>query len=99
MEPHAIQDLLSFCFGREELGRLDVATENRVCERRRRLLRSVDDDLDLPRPDPLHNVSDAVEIGVEEQCLANRLVVDRRICEADLEGPQVSLADRETAAN
>src|SRR5438309_11080430 len=99
MESHPIQDLLPFRLGGEELGSLDVAAEDRIRERRRGLLRPVDDDFDFPGPDLLHDISDAVEIGVEQERLANRLVVDRRIREADLEGPQVSLADRETAAN
>src|SRR2546422_2073833 len=99
MKSHPIQDLLPLRLRGEELGSLDVAAEDRIRERRRGLLRPVDDDLDLAGPDLLHNVSDAIEIGVEQERLANRLVVDRRIGEANLEGPQVSLADRETAAN
>src|SRR5213594_264113 len=99
MKSHPIQDLLSFRLGGEELGSLDVAAEDRIRERRRGLLRPVDDDFDFPGPDLLRNVSDAVEIGVEQERLANRLVVDRRICEADFEGSQISLADRETTAN
>src|SRR5947209_8531544 len=99
METHPIQDLLSFGLGGEEFGSLDVAAEDRIRQRRRGLLGPVDDDFDFPGPDLLHDISDPVEIGMEQERLANRLVVDRRIGEADLEGPQVSLADCETAAN
>src|SRR3989442_11837075 len=98
MKSHPIQDLLSFRLGGEEFGSLDVAAEDRIRERRRGLLRPADDDFDFPGPDLLHNVSHAVEIGVEHERLADRLVVDRRISVTDFARTQISLADPDTTA-
>src|SRR5436309_8104585 len=99
VESHPIQDLLPLRLRREEFRRLDVAAEDRIGQRRRRLLGAVNHDLDLARSDLMDDLPDPGEVGVEEQRLPHRLVVDRRVREADLERPKVALADCEAAAN
>src|SRR3989454_3944959 len=99
VESHPIQDLLPLRLRREEFRRLDVAAEDRIGQRRRRLLGAVNHDLDLARSDLMDDLPDPGEVGVEEQRLPHRLVVDRRVREADLERPKVALADREASAN
>src|SRR6266487_4551583 len=59
----------------------------------------MDDDLDLTGTNLLHDLPHAREIRVEQERLPHGLVVDRRVREADLERPQVALADREPAAD
>src|SRR6266508_1348576 len=99
VEAHPVQDLPPLRFRREELRRLDVPPEDRIREGRRRLLGSADDDLDLTSTNLLHDLAHAREVRVEQERLPHRLVVDRRVREADLERPQVALADREPAAD
>src|SRR5881397_1366316 len=99
VEAHPIQDLLSLRLRGEEFRRLDVAAEDRIGQRRRRLLGAVNHDLDLARLDLMDDLPDTGEVGVEQERLPHRLVVDRRVREADLERPKVALADREAAAN
>src|SRR3989454_9598104 len=99
VESHPIQDLLPFGLRGEEFRRLDVAAEDRIGQRCWRLLGAVNHDLDLARSDLMDDLPDPGEVGVEKQRLPNRLVVDRCVREADLERPEVALADREAAAN
>src|SRR6266704_635652 len=99
MQSHPVQNLLPFGLRGEEFRRLDIATEDRIGQRRRRLLGAVDHDLDLARSDLVDDLPDPGEVGVEEQRLPNRLVVDRRVRESDLERAEVALADREPAAD
>src|SRR2546427_3769163 len=99
MESHPVQDLLSLGLGGEELGRLDVATEDGVRQRRRRFIRAVNHDLDFTRSDLPDDLPDPGEVRVEQERLPHGLVVDRRVREANLERPQVALADREPAAD
>src|SRR6266705_367491 len=47
----------------------------------------------------MDDLSNPPEVRVEEERLPHRLVVDRCVREADLERPEVALADREAAAN
>src|SRR2546425_4964248 len=99
VESHPIQDLLPLRFRREEFRSLDVAAEDRIGQGRRRLLGAVDHDLDLARSDLPDDLSDPCEVRVEEERLPHRLVVDRRVREADLERPEVALADSEASAD
>src|SRR5436309_2253433 len=99
VESHPIEDLLPFRLRGEEFRRLDVPTQDRVGQRCRRLFGPVNRDLDLARSDLPDDLSDPGEVRVEEEGLPQRLVVDRRVRETDLERPEVALADREAAAN
>src|SRR5438093_10211993 len=99
MQAHPVQELLSLRLRGEEFRRLDVAAEDRIGQRCWRLLGAVNHDLDLARSDLMDDLPDPGEVGVEKQRLPNRLVVDRCVREADLERPEVALADREAAAN
>src|SRR5437899_3691121 len=47
----------------------------------------------------MDDLPDPGEVRVEEERLPHGLVVDRRVREADLERPEVALADREAATN
>src|SRR6266571_489908 len=87
VQSHAVQDLLPLRFRREELRRLNVPPQDRIRKGRRGLLGAMDDQLDLTRTNLLHNLPHAREVGVEEERLPHRLVVDRRVREADLERP------------
>src|SRR3989442_309217 len=61
MESHPVQDLLPFGLGGEEFGRLDVAAEDRIRQRRWCLLGAVNDDFDFARlnlPDDLPGPSE-----------------------------------------
>src|SRR5438094_201359 len=99
MESHSVRNLLSLCLRREEFRCLDVATEDRVGERCRRLLGPMNHDLDLARSNLPDNLPDPREVSMEQEGLPYRLVVYRRVREANLERPQVALADREPAAD
>src|SRR3989454_8591053 len=99
MESHPIQDLLPFRLRGEEFRRLDIATEDRIGQRRRRLLGAVNHDLDLARSDLMDDLPDPGEVGMEEECLPYRLVVDRRVREPDLERAKVAFPDRESTAD
>src|SRR3989454_2476723 len=99
VESHPIQDLLPFGLRGEEFRRLDVAAEDRIGQRCRRLLGAVNHDLDLARSDLVDDLADPGEVRVEEERLSHGLVVDRRVREADLERPEVALADGEAAAD
>src|SRR5207302_10260348 len=59
----------------------------------------MDDDFDVSRPDLMDDLADAVEVGMEQERLPHGLVVDRRIREANLEGPQITFADRQATSN
>src|SRR5438552_2744486 len=48
-------------------------------------------DLDLPQSDLLDDISDPGEVRVEQKRLSHGFVVDRRVRESDLEGPEVAL--------
>src|SRR5438093_5312243 len=99
METHPLQDLLSFGLGGEEFRYLHVPAEDRIRQRRWRLLGSMNHDLDLARSNLPDDLPDPREVRVKQERLPHRLVVDRRVREADLERPQVALADREPAAD
>ena len=94
VETHPVQDLLTLRLRGEELGRLDITAENWIRERRRRLLGSVNHDLDLARSDFPDNLADPGEVRVEQERLPHRLVIDWRVREANLERPEVAFADR-----
>src|SRR5467141_2690986 len=93
VKPHAVEDLLAFRFRGEELWRLDIPTEDWVGERRRRLLGSMNDDLNRTGSNLVDAFPDTSEVRVEEERLPNGLVVDRRVREADLEGSKVAFAN------
>src|SRR5438093_4335761 len=99
VESHPIQNLLSLRLRGEEFRRLDVPTEDRIGQRCRRLFGPVNRDLDLARSDLPDDLPDPGEVRVEEEGLPHRLVVDGRVREADLERPEVALADREAPAD
>src|SRR2546423_11519848 len=99
MEPHPIEDLVPLRLRGEELGCLDVPTEDRIRQRSRGLFGSMDDDFDFSGPDLVDDLAHPVEVRMEQERLPHRLIVDRRVREANLEGPQVSLADREPATD
>src|SRR3989442_5501433 len=99
VESHPVQDLLPFRLRGEQFRRIDVAAEDRIGQRRRRLVGAMNHDLDLARSDLVDNFPDSGEVRVEEEGLPHRLVVDWRVREADLERSQVAFADREGAAN
>src|SRR2546425_6450206 len=99
METHAVQYLLPLRLRRKQLRSLHVGSEDRIRKRGRRLVGSVNDDLDVTRPDLPDNLPDAREVRVEQERLANRVVIYRGVREPDLEGPQVALADRQAAAD
>src|SRR5207247_6930039 len=83
VEAHPVQDLLTLRLRGEELGRLDITAENWIRERRRRLFGAVNHDLDLARSNLPDNLTHAREVRVEKERLPHRLVVDRRVREAD----------------
>src|SRR3989449_6873192 len=99
METHAVQDLLPLRLRRKQLRSLHVSSEDRIRKRGRRLVGSVNHHLDVTRSDLPDNLPDPREVRVEQERLANRLVIDRGLREPDLEGPQVALADRQAAAD
>src|SRR2546428_1382987 len=99
MESHPVQDFLPLRFWGEEFRRLDVASEDRIGERGRRLVGSMNDHLDLTGPDLLDNLPDAREVRVEQEHLSHRLIVDRGVREPNLEGPQIAFTNRQTAAD
>src|SRR2546426_5222714 len=99
VETHPVQDLLTLRLRGEELGRLDITAENWIRQRRRGLLGAVNHDLDLARSNLPDNLADPREVRMEQERLPHGLVVDRRVRETDLEGPQVALADREATAD
>src|SRR2546427_3225889 len=99
MESHPIQDLLPFRLRGEEFRRLDIPAQDRIGQRGRGLFGPVNHDLDLARSDLVNDLSDPGEVRVEEERLPHRLVVDRCVRETDLERPEVTLADREPAAD
>src|SRR5207247_9177224 len=78
---------------------LDVPAKDRIRQRSRGLFGPVDDDFDFSPPDLMDDLADAVEVGVEQERLPHGLVVDRRVRETNLEGPQVSFADRQATSN
>src|SRR3989441_159849 len=59
----------------------------------------MNDDLDVTRPNLLNNLPDAREVRVEQERLSHRLIVDRGVCEPNLEGPQIAFTNRQTAAD
>src|SRR5437867_10345380 len=79
VEPHPVQDLLSFRLRGEELGRLDVPSEDRIRERRRSLFGPMDNDPDFTGANLLHDVPHAREVRVEQERLPYGFVVDRRV--------------------
>src|SRR5437867_8739183 len=99
VETHPVQDLLTLRLRGEELGRLDIPTEDGVRQRRRRLLGAVNHDLDLARSNLPDNLADPREVRVEQERLPHGLVVDRRVREANLERPEVAFADRQPTAD
>src|SRR3989441_1371152 len=99
METHAVQNLLPLRLRRKQLRSLHVASEDRIRKRGRRLIGSMNDDLDVPRPNLLNNLPDAREVRVEQAPLRDRLIVDRGVCEPNLEGPQIAFTNRQTAAD
>src|SRR5436189_243958 len=50
-------------------------------------------------PNGPDNLADPGEVRVEQEHLPHRLVVDRRVREANLKRPEVAFADREPAAD
>src|SRR2546425_1823198 len=99
MEAHPVQDLLPLRLRRKQLRSLHVASEDRIRKRGRRLIGSMNDDLDVTRPNLLNNLPDAREVRVEQERLSHRLIVDRGVCEPNLEGPQIAFTNRQTAAD
>src|SRR2546425_886155 len=99
METHAVQNLLPLRLRRKQLRSLHVASEDRIRKRGRRLIGSMNDDLDVTRPNLLNNLPDAREVRVEQERLSHRLIVDRGVCEPNLEGPQIAFTNRQTAAD
>src|SRR2546428_220346 len=98
METHAVQDLLPLRLRRKQLRSLHVASEDRIRKRGRRLVGSVNDDLDVTRPDLPDNLPDAREVRVEQERLSHGLIVDRGVREPDFEGPQIAFTNRQAAA-
>src|SRR2546422_11070834 len=99
METHAVQDLLPLRLRGKQLRSLHVASEDRIRKRGRRLVGSVNDDLDVTRPDLPDNLPDAREVRMEQERLSHRLIVDRGVREPDLEGPQIAFTNRQAAAH
>src|SRR2546425_8268137 len=99
VESHPVQDLLPLRLRGEEFGRLDVAAEDRIGQRCRRLIGPVNHNLNLARSNLVDDLPDPCEVRMEQERLPNRLVVDRRVREADLERPEASFADPEAAAD
>src|SRR2546422_6496067 len=99
METHAVQNLLPLRLRGKQLRSLHVASEDRIRKRGRRLVGSVNDDLDVARSDLPDNLPDARESRGEQERLASRLVIDRGVREPKLEGPQVAFTNRQAAAD
>src|SRR5947207_13484458 len=99
VKAHSIEDFLPLRLRGDELRYLHVPTEDRIRERSAGRLRPMNDDLDFSRANLVNDLADSVEICVEQEGLSDRLVVDRRVREANLQGPQVSLADGQAAAD
>src|SRR5256712_1818576 len=99
METHAVQDLLPLRLRRKQLRSLHVASEDRIRKRGRRLVGSVNDDLDVTRPDLPDNLPDAGKVRMEQERLSHGLIVDRGVREPDLEGSQIAFTNRQAAAD
>ena len=84
VKAHSIEDFLAFCLRRKEFGRLHVTTKNRIREGGGCLHRAMDDDLDLPGTNLVNDLADSVKVCMEQESLPDRLVVDRRVREANL---------------
>src|SRR2546428_13801633 len=74
-----------------------VSSEDRIRKRRRRLVGSVNDDLDVTRPDLPDNLPDAGKVRMEQERLSHALTVDRGVREPDLEGSQTPFTNRQAA--
>src|SRR2546428_3366238 len=91
MESHPVQDLLPFGLGGEEFGRLDVAAEDRIRQRRWCLLGAVNDDFDLARLNLPDDLPDPREVRMKQERLPHGFVVDRRGRVTDLQLPEGAL--------
>src|SRR2546428_12540203 len=91
MESHPVQDLLPFGLGGEEFGRLDVAAEDRIRQRRWCLLGAGNDDFDLARLNLPDDLPDPPEVRMKQKRLPPGLLVDRRGRVTDLQLPEGAL--------
>src|SRR5947208_3164541 len=87
VKAHSIEDFLPLRLRGEELRCLHVPTEDRIRQRSGGLLRPMNDDLDFSPSNLVNDLADSVEVRVEQEGLSDGLVVNRRVREADLQGP------------